>query len=79
MNRAVPEVANGFGVLSKAPKDAKVPNVKTLDFVALGIAIADRCEAFIGFHVEALAKAGGTRDELGMEVKIGGGLCCTNS
>lgn len=77
MNRAIPEIAKGFGALSKAAKDAQVLDVKTLEFVALGIAIADRCEACIGFHVEALAKAGGTRaelgDVLGMAVQMGGG------
>lgn len=77
MNKAVPEVMKGFGALSKAAKDAQVLDVKTLEFVALGIAIADRCEACIGFHVEALAKAGGTREELGdvlgMAVQMGGG------
>jgi AhpD family alkylhydroperoxidase len=77
MNRAIPDVAKGFGALSKAAKEAKVLDIKTLEFVALGIAIADRCEACIGFHVEALAKAGGTREELGdvlgMAVQMGGG------
>lgn len=77
MNRAIPEVAKGFGALSKAAKEAQVLDVKTLEFVALGIAIADRCEACIGFHIEALAKAGGTREELGdvlgMAVQMGGG------
>ncbi|MGO4907589.1 carboxymuconolactone decarboxylase family protein [Pseudorhodobacter sp. W20_MBD10_FR17] len=77
MNRAIPEVAKGFGALSKAAKEAKVLDVKTLEFVALGIAIADHCEPCIGFHVEALAKAGGTREELGdvlgMAVQMGGG------
>lgn len=77
MNKAIPEVAKGFGALSKAAKNAQVLDVKTLEFVALGIAIADRCEACIGFHIEALAKAGGTREELGdvlgMAVQMGGG------
>lgn len=77
MNRTIPEVTKGFGTLSKAAKEAKVLDVKTLEFIALGIAIADRCEACIGFHIEALAKAGGTRDELGdvlgMAVQMGGG------
>lgn len=77
MNRTIPEVTKGFGVLSKAAKEAQVLDVKTLEFVALGIAIADRCEACIGFHVEALGKAGGTRaelgDVLGMAVQMGGG------
>lgn len=77
MNKAIPEVAKGFGALSKAARDAQVLDVKTLEFVALGIAIADRCEACIGFHIEALVKAGGTREELGdvlgMAVQMGGG------
>lgn len=77
MNRAIPEVAKGFGALSKAAKEAQVLDVKTLEFVALGIAIADRCEACIGFHIEALVKAGGTREELGdvlgIAVQMGGG------
>lgn len=77
LNKAVPEVASGFATLSKAAKEAKVLDTKTLEFVALGIAIADRCEACIGFHIEALARAGGTREELGdvlgMAVQMGGG------
>jgi AhpD family alkylhydroperoxidase len=77
MNRAIPDVAKGFGGLSKAAKEAQVLDAKTLEFVALGIAIAERCEACIGFHIEALEKAGGTRaelgDVLGMAVQMGGG------
>ena len=77
LNRAIPESAKGFGTLSKAVKEGGVLDVKTKEFVALGIAIADRCEACIGFHVEALMKAGGTREEmadvLAMAVQMGGG------
>lgn len=77
MNRTIPDVAKGFGALSKAAKEAQVLDLKTLEFIALGIAIADQCEPCIGFHVEALAKAGGTRaelgDVLGMAVQMGGG------
>jgi len=76
-NKAAPEVAGGFATLSKAAKEAKVLDVRTLEFVALGIAVADRCEACIGFHIEALGRAGGTRaelsDVLGMAVQMGGG------
>jgi len=77
LNKAVPEVASGFATLSKAAKEAKVLDAKTLEFVALAIAISQRCEACIGFHVEALGRAGGSRDELadvlGMAVQMGGG------
>lgn len=77
LNRTIPDTAKGFGTLSKAVKEGGVLDVKTKEFVALGIAIADRCEACIGFHVEALIKAGGTREEmadvLAMAVQMGGG------
>jgi AhpD family alkylhydroperoxidase len=47
------------------------------EFIALGIAVADRCDACIGLHVEALVKAGATREEvadvLGMCIQMGGG------
>lgn len=77
LNKAIPEATKGFGLLSKAVKENGPLNLKTKEFVALGIAIAMRCEACIGFHVEALARAGGTREELGdvlaMAVQMGGG------
>ena len=51
--------------------------VKEKEYVALGIAVAQRCAPCIGFHVEALMKAGATRAELGdvlaMSVQMGGG------
>jgi AhpD family alkylhydroperoxidase len=77
LNRTIPEVAKGFAALSKAVKDEGVLDIKTKEFVALGISIAMRCEACIGFHVEALVKIGATREEigdvLGMAVQMGGG------
>ena len=45
--------------------------------MALGIAIATKCEACIAIHVETLVKCGATRDELGdvlaMSIQMGGG------
>ncbi len=77
LNRTIPDTAKGFGALSKAAKEGGVLDAKNKEFVALGIAIATRCEPCIGFHIEALAKAGGTRDELadvlGMCIQMGGG------
>ncbi|MDZ4095157.1 MAG: carboxymuconolactone decarboxylase family protein [Paracoccaceae bacterium] len=77
LNRALPEVAKGFGALSKAVKEGGVLDLKTKEFVALGIAVSQRCDSCIGLHVEALIKAGGTRDEvsdvLAMAVQMGGG------
>jgi AhpD family alkylhydroperoxidase len=77
MNRLIPETAEGFAHLSKAAKDNGPLSVKEKEYVALGIAISQRCEPCINFHVEALLKAGGTREELGdvlaMSIQMGGG------
>ena len=75
--KAIPEATKGFGTLTKAVKENGVLGVKEKEFVALGIAIAVRCEACINFHVEALMKAGATREETGdvlaMAIQMGGG------
>lgn len=77
MNKLIPETASGFATLSKAVKDNGTLDVKTKEFLALAISIAERCEPCIGFHVEALMRAGGTREELGdvlsMNIQMGGG------
>jgi AhpD family alkylhydroperoxidase len=77
MNKLIPDAMAGFGALSKAAKDNGPLGVKEKEYVALGIAISQRCEPCINFHVEALMKAGGTREELGdvlsMSIQMGGG------
>lgn len=77
LNSALPEMSRGFGALSKAVKAGGVLDFKTKEFIALGIAIADRCEPCIALHIEALIKAGATRaevaDVLAMSVQMGGG------
>ena len=75
--RAIPDTMKGFGALSAAAKTSGGLGVKEREFVALGIAVAVRCEPCIAFHVEALMKAGATREDLadvlGMCVQMGGG------
>ena len=75
--KALPEVTKGFAAMSKAVKEEGVLDFKTKEFVALGIAIAVHCEDCIALHVEALVKAGCTREELadvlGMTIQMGGG------
>lgn len=77
MNKLIPEAAAGFGALSKAVKENGPLSLKEKEYVALGIAISQRCEPCINFHVEALMKAGATRaelgDVLGMCIQMGGG------
>ncbi|MCV2870176.1 carboxymuconolactone decarboxylase family protein [Defluviimonas sp. WL0002] len=77
LNKAVPAAMGGFAALSKAVKDNGPLSVKEKEYVALGMAVALRCEPCINFHVEALMKAGATREELGdvlaMAVQMSGG------
>lgn len=77
MNKLIPETASGFGTLSKAVKESGTLDLKTKEFIALAISISERCEPCIGFHIEALIRAGGTREELGdvlsMNIQMGGG------
>ena len=77
LNAAIPETAKGFGALSKAVKQGGALDLKTKEYIALAIAIADRCEPCITLHVDALRKTGATREELadvlGMCIQMGGG------
>ncbi len=77
LNKTIPDTTRAFGALGKAVKEGGVLDFKTMEFIALGIAIADRCEACIVLHVDALIKAGATREEigdvLGMTIQMGGG------
>lgn len=77
LNGANPDAMRGFGGLTKAVKEGGVLEFKTKEFVALGIAVSDRCESCIALHVETLVKIGATREEvadvLGMCIQMGGG------
>ena len=77
MNKLIPQVATDFAALSKTVKDSPGISVKEKEYVALGMALVQRCSPCINFHVEALMKAGATREELGdvlaMGIQMGGG------
>jgi AhpD family alkylhydroperoxidase len=75
--KAIPEATAGFSALSQAVKESNPLGIKEKEYVALGMAVALRCEPCINFHVEALMKAGATREELGdvlaIAIQMGGG------
>lgn len=77
MNKLIPQTAAAFADLSKVVKDTGPLSVKEKEYVALAIAITQRCEPCINFHVEALMKAGASREELGdvvaVSIQMGGG------
>ncbi|WP_127114546.1 carboxymuconolactone decarboxylase family protein [Shimia sediminis] len=77
LNKTIPETTRAFGALGKSVKEGGVLDFKTKEFIALGIAVADRCEACIVLHIEALVRAGASREEIGdvlaMTIQMGGG------
>ena len=77
LNREIPETVKGFGQMGKAAKADGALSEKTKEFIALGIAIATRCDSCIGFHARSLVRLGATREEfceaLAMATYMGGG------
>lgn len=73
----IPDTAHAFGALGRAAKTNGALDERTKEFMALGIAIATRCDSCIGFHVRSLIRLKVTRDELcdalAMATYMGGG------
>jgi AhpD family alkylhydroperoxidase len=72
-----PEVMKAFSGLAQAALAPKALDLKTKELIALGIAVAIRCDDCIGFHVKAAMDQGASRAEvletLGMAVYMGAG------
>ena len=77
LNALIPDTARAFGGLGKAVKEGGTLDFKTKELLALGMSIVIRCEPCIGLHMEALVRAGATREEVGdvlaMSIQMGGG------
>ena len=75
--KAAPEAARGFSGLSKAVSESGTLGHKEKELIATGMALVLRCEPCIMLHVEALMKAGATREELAdviaMAIQMSGG------
>jgi AhpD family alkylhydroperoxidase len=56
-----PEVMKAFSSLAQAACAAKALDRKTKELIALGIAVAIRCDDCIGFHVKAALEQGAPR------------------
>ncbi|AXI46269.1 carboxymuconolactone decarboxylase [Sulfitobacter sp. SK012] len=76
-SKEVPQTVKGFGQMGRAAKAEGALSEKTKEFIALGIAIATRCDSCIGFHVRSLVRLKASRDELNealaMATYMGGG------
>ena len=73
----MPDVMKGFGALAQSALQDGVLNHKTKELIALCLGVAGHCDACIGFHMQALVKAGATRAEveeaLAVAIYMGGG------
>lgn len=73
----IPEVMKGFSAMAKAASAPGALDAKTKELVALGIAIAARCDGCITFHTRTARDLGTSREELmeviGMAIYMGGG------
>ncbi|KAA0579112.1 carboxymuconolactone decarboxylase family protein [Azospirillum sp. B21] len=72
-----PEVMKAFSGIAQAALKANALDTKTKELIALGIAVAIRCDGCVAFHAEAAVKQGATREEImetmGMAVYMGAG------
>lgn len=77
LTKATPGPSQAFSALVKSVNDSGVLDHKTKELIALGIAIAIRCEGCLLFHVRALVGLGATREEvtgaIDVAVEMGGG------
>lgn len=77
LSKEIPDTVAGFNTMGAAAKSSGALPEKTKEIMALGIAIATRCDSCIGFHIKSLIRLGITRAELcealAMATYMGGG------
>ena len=77
LRQGAPETMAAFSGLAKAALEPGALDTKTKELIALGIAVATRCDGCIAFHAQAAVKQGATREEvmetMGMAVYMGAG------
>lgn len=77
LRKGIPDTMTGFSALAQGSCVPGALDEKTKELIAMGIAIALRCDGCIGFHTKALIKLGATRAEfqemLGVAIYMGGG------
>lgn len=75
--RRVPGTVKAFNLMHEATMGDGAISQKTKELIALGIAIADRCDACISFHVHEALACGASAHEIGecigVAVMMGGG------
>lgn len=77
LRSGAPGIMKAFAGIAQAATASKALDSKTKELIALGIAVAVRCDDCIAFHVKAALEHGATKDEvsetLGMAIYMGAG------
>lgn len=77
LRKGAPDAMKGFSAMAQGAIAGGELDEKTKELIAMGIAIALRCDGCIGFHTKALQRLGATRKEfeemLAVTVYMGGG------
>ena len=77
LRKSIPETMKGFSAMAQSAMAAGALSPLEKELIALGIGVASRCDACIGFHVKALIRLGVTQEQLmetlGVAVYMGGG------
>lgn len=77
LRTGVPAALKAFNELGRAATMPGALDTKTKELIALALGVAARCDACLGFHVQALVRLGVTRAELdetlAVAVYMGGG------
>lgn len=77
LRSGTPDVMKSVGDLGRFAMADGVLDRKTKELIALALGVAARCDACLGYHIQALVKLGVSRPELdetlGVAVYMGGG------
>ena len=77
LRKNIPDTMKGFSAMAQGATADGALDEKMKELVAMGIAIALRCDGCIGFHTKSLRRLGATRQEfeemLGVAIYMGGG------
>jgi AhpD family alkylhydroperoxidase len=72
-----PDVMKAFAGIAQAATVSQALDATTTELIAVGIAVAVRCDDCIAFHVKAAVEQGATKEEvsetLGMAIYMGAG------
>ena len=63
-SKEIPQTAKGFASMGAAAKSNGALDEKSKEFIALGIAVATRCDSCIGFHIRSLIRLKASREEV---------------